>query len=153
MKVDLRAVPVETRSPQPAFEVSELTVAQLVGKVYEDAPPAERGYMIEALLRPLGVLALSAIANGVFARMRLRGGLQDPVVRPDDIAHVRSADVVALADCAQEAGLDAVDWLGPALMASPATAASAAAAVLVAMLVQRLQGRRAESVRSESEPG
>jgi hypothetical protein len=151
MQVDLREDTVELRSSDPGVEVSELTVAELVGRAYEDAPPAERSYLLETLLRPLGVLALASIADGAFAAMRLRGRLQDPVVQPDDVRRVRSADIVALADCVQRAGVDAIDRLGPALMASPATAASAAAALLVAMLVARMQRNRGNPAGNERE--
>src|SRR4051812_18284202 len=44
--------------------VSEAAIAQLVGQVYEIAPPAERSRLLEHLLKPLGVLSLVAIANG-----------------------------------------------------------------------------------------
>jgi len=142
MKVDHRELTVVPSPSAGDVEVSELTVAQLVGKVYEEAPPAARGHLLEPLLRSLGVLSLAAVANGVFAKMRFRSGLQGLVVRPDDVQNVRSSDVVALVDYIQKAGVDAVDRLGPTLMASPAIAGCAAAALLVAILVQRMQGRR-----------
>jgi hypothetical protein len=147
MQVDHREVTVTPSATDAGVEVSELTVAQLVGKVYDDSPPGERGRLIEGLLRPLGVLSLAAVANGVFAKMRFRGGPHGVVVRPEDVQNVRSADVVALADHVQQAGVDAIDRLGPALMTSPVAAASAAAALLVAILVQRMRSRRDISVR------
>ena len=36
---------------------SDQAIAQLVGQVYEAAPPTERSRLIAHLLRPLGVLA------------------------------------------------------------------------------------------------
>jgi hypothetical protein len=149
MKVDCREFTVVPSSSTNDVEVSELTVAQLVGKVYDEAPPAERGHLLEPLLRSLGVLSLAAVANGVFAKMRFRSGLQGLVVRPDDVQNVRSSDVVALVDHIQKAGVDAIDRLGPTLMASPAIAGCAAAALLVAILVQRMQGRREPASRDD----
>ena len=40
----------------PELPSSEISIAQLVGQVYESAPPAERSRLLEHLLRPLGVL-------------------------------------------------------------------------------------------------
>ena len=57
--------------------VSEAAISQLVGQVYEIAPPAERSRLLEHLLKPLGVLSLVAIANGIFASIRFRSGWPD----------------------------------------------------------------------------
>jgi len=43
MKIDRREFTVMPSCAATDVEVSELSVAQLVGKVYEEAPPAERG--------------------------------------------------------------------------------------------------------------
>jgi hypothetical protein len=131
-------VPGATTCTEPA-----VAITQLVGEVYEAAPPVERSRLIEQLLRPLGVLSMVAIANGIFAKIAFRGGWQNLHVRPEDIQNVRVSDVIALVDYAQQACIDAVDGLALTLASSPVLAGSAAAALLIALLIQRSRSRRA----------
>ena len=84
-----------------ATEATDITIPELVAQVYERAPAAERGRMLEQLLRPLGVLSLVAVAGGMFAKIRLRSGWQDMHVRLDDLQLVRAADVRTLVDYVQ----------------------------------------------------
>ena len=63
-------------SATPAMKNQML--AQLVGQVYETAPNPERKRLVEHLMKPLGILSLAAVANGIFVKIRLRaGGLTD----------------------------------------------------------------------------
>lgn len=140
----------------PAFDVMtseelqqnamQLTVPQLVGQVYEAAPVEERGHILEHLLRPLGVLALVVVADGVFARMRFRGGWPDWHVRLEDAQNVQAGDVITLVDYVQQVSVHAVDGLAQVLAATPLMATSAAAALLMTLLVQRARNRRADDV-------
>lgn len=118
-------------------EVGEISLGQLVGDVFENATVAERARLIDPLLRPLGVLSLACIANGIFARLRFRGGWPDFQVRLDDLAAVRTSDVVALVDYLQQTSAGALDQLHDVVTGSPALASSAAAALLVAVLMRR----------------
>lgn len=127
---------------EPAMLSTEPTIPELVAAVYEAAPAVERGHLLEQLLRPLGVLSLVAIADGIFAKIRFRSGWQDLSVRLDDIQNVRAAHVIALVDHAQQVSVETVDGLAQMLVASPALSGTAAAALLVAMLLKR--ARRAE---------
>ena len=113
-------------SAEPAMRQS--MVARLVGKVYQTAPAAERGFLIRQLMQPLGILSLLAVANGVFAKIRLQGGLANMESRLDDLQGVQVSDVVDLANFVQQVSLQAVDGLAQMLAASPALASSAAAA-------------------------
>lgn len=119
-------------------------LAQLIGHVYESAPPVVRSRLLEHLLRPLGVLSLVAVANGVFAKIRFHSEWQHLQDRVDDAQNVRVSDVIALADHAQQVSVEAVNGLAQMLSASPLMAGSAAAAVLVTVLMQRSRSRRAE---------
>lgn len=120
-------------------------IPALVAQVYEAAPPADRGHILEQLLRPLGVLSLVAVADGVFAKIRFRGGWQDLNVRLDDIPGVQPADVIALVDHAQQVSMDAVDGLAQLVLASPGLSGSAAAMVLVGLLLQRSRTGRVDA--------
>ncbi|MBK6322423.1 hypothetical protein [Candidatus Aalborgicola defluviihabitans] len=124
--------------------VSEAAIAQLVGQVYEIAPPAERRRLLEHLIRPLGVLSLVAVANGIFASIRFRSGWPDLNVRMEDAQNVQAGDVIALVDYVQQVSVNAVDGLAHLLSASPVLTSSAAATLLITVLVQRARTRRAE---------
>lgn len=125
-----------------ACQTPDRLIAQWVAEVYECAPAVERGHLLEQLLRPLGVLSLVAVAGGIFANVRLRGGWPDLHVRLEDIQRVRAAHVIALVDHAQQVSIETVDGLAQMLTASPLMAGSATAAMLVAALVQRARRRR-----------
>ena len=124
--------------------VSEAAISQLVGQVYEIAPPAERSRLLEHLLKPLGVLSLVAIANGIFASIRFRSAWPDIHVRPEDAQNVEANDVITLVNHVQQVSIHAVDGLADMLSASPVMTGSTAAALLITLLMQRSRNRRAE---------
>lgn len=131
----------------PHGKESNGEIAHLVGKVFESAPAAERAQLLEHMLRPLGVLSLVAVANGVFAKVLFQNPGSDLHVRIEDAQGVRASDVVALADFAQQVSIEAFDGLAKLLAAWPVMAGSAAAALLITMLVRRTRSRRANDVR------
>lgn len=138
-----RPIPAIT-PPESGEPVSDDRIAQLVGQVYAAGPAVEQSRLIEHLLRPLGVLSLVAVANGIFAQFRLRGGWQDFQVRMEDAQSVSPNDVVALVHHVQQVQVEAVDGLVKIVSASPVMAGSAAAALLVTVLVKRARNRRAD---------
>jgi hypothetical protein len=117
-------------------------VARLVAEVYEVAPVSERRRLLDQLLPFLGVLGLVAVANGIFARIRLRGDGMNAPIRVEDLAQVRPSDVADLVERLQLMRVDAVDKLAHWVISSPVLAGSAAAAMLVTLLVQRASTRR-----------
>jgi hypothetical protein len=123
----------------------ETAIPRLLGQVYEAAPVSERSRLVEQLVRPLGLLSLVAIAGGVFAGIRLRGGWPDFHVRIEDLPNVRASDVMALAEHAQQVSVEAVDGLAQVLAGSPVLAGSAATVLLVTLLMQRSRRRTARS--------
>jgi len=126
---------------EPAGAVSETAIAQLVAQVYETAPPAVRSRLLEHLLRPLGVLSLVAIADGIFAKIRFRSGWPDLHIRFEDAKNVQASDVVALVERVQLVSVESLDGLARMLVASPMMVSSAAAALLVTVLMQRARNR------------
>lgn len=148
--------PVQTAAalakPQARFKVLKISLAQLVGEVYAAAPAPERRRLLAYLLRPLGVLALVSIADGIFAKILFRGGAPDLQVQPDDVNRIRSSDISALVDRVQQVSVDAVDGLASIVAASPMMATSAAAAVLVAVLIKRASTRRAAQLAWGGDP-
>ncbi len=128
-------------SPHP---ISEAAIAQLVGQVYEIAPPAERRRLLEHLIKPLGVLSLVAVANGIFASLRYQSGWPDMQIRVEDAQSIQARDVIALVNYVQQVSVHAVDGLASVLASSPVLTGSAAASLLITLLLQRSRTRRAE---------
>jgi hypothetical protein len=126
----------------PAARKSD-TIPQLVARVYEAAPAVVRRQILERLLQPLGVLSLLGVANGVFARFLFQGGGRGLSVPLEEVQKVNAGAVMALVDFVQQANVDAVDGLAQVLAASPGMAGSAAAAVLITVLVHRARSPHA----------
>lgn len=133
-------------------QTTELSVGQLVAEVYASSPAHERSRLLAFLLRPLGVLALVTIADGIFAKIRFRSGWPDPHVALDDANRVQPGDIAALVERVQQVSTDAVDGLAAIVAGSPVIASSAAAAVLVAMLVQHASARRVADAEAPHDP-
>jgi len=127
---------------EPGCQASEIQIAQLVAQVYETAPPAVRVNLLEQLLQPLGVLSLMAVADGIFAKIRFSSGWPDMQIRFEDAQKVQAKDVIALVERVQQVSVNSVDGLAKMLTSSPVVAGSAAAALLVAVLMQRARSRR-----------
>lgn len=134
--IPIEQLAAEAYDAAPAAE-QERIVSQLVGKIYETAPVTVRSNLILTLMKPLGVLSLVAVAGGIFAKIRFRGGWPDVQVLPDDVKNIEPQDVVALTHYAQQVSLHVLDGLARVVTASPVVATSAAAALLVHILVQR----------------
>jgi hypothetical protein len=124
-------------------EVKSRMLAQLVGKVYETAPPTLQSRLLHQLIRPLGILSLLAIANGIFAKLWFRSTWPEMQVQLEDAQNIRTSDVILLVEHVQQVSMDAVDGLAHLLAVSPLMTSSAAAAVLVTLLMNRSFTRRA----------
>lgn len=126
--------------------VKSRILSELVGSVYEIAPPVEKTRLIAHLMRPLGILSLVAVANGIFARIRFQGASPDFPVGIEDVQQVQTSDVIALTSYAQQVSMQTFDGLAQILTASPAMTSSAAALLLVQILLQQSRKRRANDV-------
>jgi hypothetical protein len=122
-------------------EATEVSVPHLVGRVYESAPLAERSRLLEHLMRPLGVLSLAVVANGIFSKLRFLGGWPDLHVRLEDAEAIRAEDVVALVDYVQQASSDVMYGLVQVVSESPVLSATAGATLLIATLLKRSRAR------------
>lgn len=122
-------------SATPAMKNQML--AQLVGQVYETAPNTERKRLVEHLMKPLGILSLTAVANGIFVKIRFKGGWSDGPARMDDAQGVQVGDVIDLANFAQQVSSEAIGGLAQMLASSPVLASSVAAALLIKIVLRR----------------
>ena len=132
----------EAVSPHAAGNAPDITIPELVGKIYDAAPIPERCRMLEHLMRPLGALALVGVCNGLFAKIWFRSGWHDLHIRAEDARTVQRIDVIALVDYVQQASAETINGLASLLATSPMMVYSAAAAVLVTVLLRRTQTRR-----------
>jgi hypothetical protein len=117
-------------------------VPKLIGQIYESAPLTLRARIIEQLMRPLGVLGLMAVANGIFVGIRLRDRTACPRVVIEDATAILPSDVVALADWALQVSSEAIDGMSKLISTSPVLASSAAAAILLSVLMRLQQPQR-----------
>lgn len=122
--------------------VKSRMLSELVGSVYATAPPVEKTRLVAHLMKPLGILSLVTVANGVFASIRFRGASNDFPVGIDDVQNVQASDVIALASYAQQVSMQAVNGLAEILVTSPAMMTSAAALLLVQILIRQSRKRR-----------
>ena len=137
--------PPAIRSQGPDSKASEITIAQLVSEVYEAASLCERSCIIRHLLRPLGLLALVGVADGVFAKLWLRNPTQGLQIQIEDALSVGASDIVALVEFVQQVSVETIDGLSQIVATSPTMATSVAAELLVMVLMWRLQYRRYET--------
>lgn len=125
-------------------ETAEVSLPQLVSEVYVSAPLTERGRLLEHLLRPLGVLSLAVVANGVFSKIRFLSGWPDPQIRPEQLESVRAEDVIALVEYVQQASWDVMNGLVQVVTESPVMSTTTAAAVLITVLLNRARRRQGD---------
>lgn len=118
----------------------------LVGEIYQSANPVERGRLLEHLLKPLGILALVAIANGIFARLTFVNGWSRLSIRPEDTQFIDPQDVVTLASRVEQVSVYAMDGLSQIVGSSPLLAGSTAAAMLLAILAKQRVSKTSISV-------
>lgn len=119
-----------------------LDIPQLVAEVYADAPAVLRVSLLEQLLKPMGVLPLAIVANGIFATIRFNSGWPDMHLRFEDVRNVQPKDVAALVERVQQVSLSSFDGLTRILTSSPLITSSAAAAILLASLMKMSRNRR-----------
>ena len=131
----------ETGLPPDRPGQSDQDIPQLVAQLYCDASPPEKSRLLELLVRPLGLLALFALADGVFARIWLRNGQDRFQARVEDALAVSGNDIATLVSYVQQSSVEVLDGLLQIINASPALAGSAAAMVVM-LVLQRKAGRR-----------
>lgn len=101
-----------------------------VAGLYRDAHAGLRAQLLERLLRPMGVLGLVAVADGVFAALRQRHGWQDAQVTAEDTTAVSADHVFQLATYLQERTPEALASLTDLLATHPAALATVSGALL-----------------------
>jgi hypothetical protein len=89
-------MPPESPTATPVA-TPRVSIARLIARLYAQAAPAARWQLLVQLLRPLGPLALVAIAAGAFARLLPASRWQGVQLTPDDARHFTAQQVFELA--------------------------------------------------------
>jgi hypothetical protein len=139
------------RRPQGAGE-KELArhIPELVSAVYEEAPAPLRTQLLECLVRPLGPLALVAIAGGAFGHLLYRLRRDAVPISLDDAGRVTSEQVLELTRFVEQCNPDALLRIG-ALTADRriGVVTMSGTALLIAL---RFNHSEAQQVRPLGEP-
>lgn len=81
----------------PMISLRTALQADSVAELYRAAEAPMRARLLECMLRPLGALALVAVAGGVFSTLRSRHGWQRLQVLEDDTLQISAEQVRELA--------------------------------------------------------
>lgn len=126
-------------------------VPKLVARVVVGASQPLRAALLASLLRPLGPLALLAIASGAFAKHVRRDPGGSLRLSPDGLAQHSSEQVSELAGFVEQVSPDALHQFAALLTDSPVGVASVSAAAAV-LLVQAVHGAQQRRRRSADAP-
>lgn len=118
---------------------AEDNVPVLVAALYDEAPASLRQRLLNHLLRPVGPLALAAVAAGAFARLlppRRWSGVQ---VQLDDVLNIRPDQVLDLARYVEQKAPEMLWRLPEVLSSSPVLLSTLSGALLLMALRARRQ--------------
>jgi len=118
--------------------------ARLASRLYAGASAVQRSRIVATLLRPLGPLALVAVASGAFAGLLQRANALG-AASIDELGHFSRDQVFELARFVEQVSPDALQQVAGAVADNPygVSALGAAAAVLLAGAVRDSTGAAA----------
>ena len=134
-EVTRRAAALGIRTRQPG---ERSRAARLASRLYAGASAVQRSRIVATLVRPLGPLALVAVASGAFAGLLDRVSALGAALPIDELAHFTREQVFELARFVEQVSPDALQQVAGAVAENPfgVSAFGAAAAVLLATAVQ-----------------
>jgi len=124
----------------PTTRSERSRVAHLASRLYAGASAVQRSRLVATLLRPLGPLALVAVASGAFAGLLTRLG-SDALAGAEELAGFTTEQVFELARFVEQVSPEALQQAAGAIADNPVGVSTrgAAAAVLLAAAL-RAQG-------------
>ncbi len=130
-EVTRRAMALGIRTTLPG---ERSRVARLATRLYAGAGAVQRSRIVATLLRPLGPLAIVAVASGAFAGLLTRSGAIGHGVSVDELGAFTSEQIFELARFVEQVSPDALQQAAGAVADNPfgVSAFGAAAAVLLA---------------------
>lgn len=130
--------------PYGAHEPASIEpVPALIARVYEEASPPLRLKLVSLLLRPVGPLALVAIASGAFASFLRRRTWQAPDLSFEDVARITGEQVLELARYVEQSSPDLIAQVATLVAGDLASVALAGALLLHALRWWRTTGEPA----------
>ena len=121
----------------------EPDVPQLVAALYDEAPASQRQRLLNHLLRPVGPLALAAVAAGAFATLLPQRWSVAQVRLEDVLFRIRADHVLDLARYVEQKAPEMLWGLPDALAASPLLMSTLSGALLLTALRHSQRRRRA----------
>ncbi len=130
-EVTRRAMALGIRTRQPG---ERSRTARLASRLYAGASAVQRSRIVATLLRPLGPLALVAVASGAFAGLLDRVSALGATLPIDELGHFTREQVFELARFVEQVSPDALQQVAGAVGDNPLglSTLGAAAAVLLA---------------------
>jgi len=141
-----------TPPPPPERFVLRTSIARLVTRLYLQAPTTARVQLLQSLLRPVGPLALAAIAAGAFARLLPPARWQGVEVTPADAERFGAAEVFELVRYVEQKSPELL-WQLPQLVGDPRLWLSTATGALLLVALRHRARRAAARERPTSDPG
>jgi hypothetical protein len=127
-------------SKPPAVAEGESThgIPELVSEVYERSSSPLRAKILECLLRPVGPLALAAIATGAFGHLLYRLRRDAAPIPLDESVRITSNHVLDLARYVEQCSPDALLQVASLIADRPiGVATTSAAALLIALSLRK----------------
>lgn len=122
-----------------------LVLPRLIGQAFEALPPPQRRAILSHLLKPLGMLSLATIGNGVFLINRSQLLLQNAAAAEAEyLQDIDVNDVVELVDRVQQVSVEVVDAVAQMIEASPDLAHSPLIAILEQIPLRRKRTRQVD---------
>jgi hypothetical protein len=109
-------------------------IPELVSAVYHEGPASLRTRLLECLVRPLGPLAVVAIAAGAFGHLLYRLRHDAAPISTDDASRITSEQVLELTRYVEQCSPDALLQIGVLIADPPISAATVSGTALVTAL-------------------
>ncbi len=123
------------RTAGASAEAADVPV--LVAALYREAPAPLRQRLLNHLLRPVGPLALAAVAAGAFARLLPSGRWSSAQVQLEDVLSIRPDQVLDLARYVDQKAPEMLLRLPDVLSSSPLLLGTLSGALLLMALRAR----------------
>lgn len=121
--------------PGPAAgAASRRHIPELVSELYSKSPAPLRTQLLECLLRPVGPLALVAIAAGAFSHLLHRLTRDAAPISLEDVARITSEHVLELARYVEQCNPHELMRVGSLLASSPIGVATVSGSALLLAL-------------------
>jgi hypothetical protein len=107
------------RQAQAAGNEPARNIPELVSAVYDEAPALLRARLLECLVRPLGPLALVAVAAGAFGHLFYRLRRDAAPISTNEVNRITPEQVLELTRYVEQCSPDALLHIGALIISCP----------------------------------